>query len=121
MLRTHKLNELNAKNDGEKVVLSGWVFRRRDHGGVIFIDLRDRYGLTQIVFNPKHNKESHEIANKLGREYVIAVKGKVKLRGKDLENPKLKTGQIEVIISDIEIFRIAILQITNKLADAIFV
>ena len=101
--RTVTCGELTKKDVNKEVNLNGWVQARRDHGGVIFIDLRDRYGLTQIVFNPKHNKESHEIANKLGREYVIAVKGKVKLRGKDLENPKLKTGQIEVIISDIEI------------------
>jgi len=71
MLRTHKCNELTAKNIGEKVVLSAWVSNRRDHGGIIFIDMRDRYGLTQVVFDPEDSKESWEIADKFRSEYVI--------------------------------------------------
>ena len=81
----------------------GWVHSSRDHGGIIFIDLRDKYGLTQIVFDPKHDKKLHAEAEKLRREDVIAVKGKVRARGKGLENPKLKTGEIEVLVDELEV------------------
>ncbi len=101
--RTVTCGQLTKKDIKKQVILNGWVQSRRDHGGIIFVDLRDRYGLTQVVFDPKHNKDSHKVAEKLGREYCIAVKGKVRARGKGLENPKLKTGQIEVIIYEIEI------------------
>jgi aspartyl-tRNA synthetase len=103
MYRTHTCGEL-TKNDVKKEVhLSGWNHSRRDHGGIIFIDLRDRYGITQIVFDPKHNKQVHAEAEHLKREDVIKIKGKVRLRGKGLENPKLKTGQIEVLVYELEI------------------
>lgn len=101
--RTITCGKLRKKDVKKEVILNGWMQSRRDHGGIIFVDLRDRYGLTQVVFDPKHNKEAHKTAEHLGREDCIAVKGKVRARGKDLENPKLKTGEIEVIVSEIEI------------------
>jgi aspartyl-tRNA synthetase len=102
MLRTNDCGELRKSHIKKKVELCGWVHSYRDHGGVIFIDLRDKYGLTQIVFEPSHDKESHKIANELRREDVIQVKGTVRSRG-DLVNLKLKTGEIEVLADSIEI------------------
>ncbi len=103
MLRTHTCGELNKKEAGKIVKLTGWVHRRRDHGGIIFIDLRDRYGLTQITFDPDANKEAWKIADKLRGEWVILVKGKVIERPRDMVNKKMATGEIEVEISEIEI------------------
>ncbi len=103
MLRTHTCGELTAKKVKETVTLAGWCHSRRDHGGVIFIDLRDRYGLTQIVLDPSHNKKVHEQGEKLGREWVIAVKGKARHRPKDMVNPKLKTGEVEVLVDELSI------------------
>tara|TARA_Y100000310_G_scaffold340847_1_gene438020 strand:- start:401 stop:2611 length:2211 start_codon:yes stop_codon:yes gene_type:complete len=103
MLRTHTCGELRKKDIKKEVTLSGWLQSARDHGGIIFIDLRDRYGLTQIVFDPKHNKEIHKQAESLGREYVLQVKGKVRARGKGLENPKLNTGEIEVLVDELKL------------------
>ncbi|WP_417912402.1 aspartate--tRNA ligase [Candidatus Electronema sp. TJ] len=87
----------------QEVVLMGWVLRRRDHGGVIFIDLRDRWGITQIVFNPEVNPEPHAKAHQLRSEWVLAVRGKVEARPGDMENPKLKTGAIEIMVSELRI------------------
>ena len=101
MMRTHTCGELRLSDDKKRVSLCGWNHSRRDHGGVIFIDLRDRYGLTQVVFDPSHNKKVHGEAEHLRREDVLLVKGIVRPRGKDLENPKLDTGQIEVFADDI--------------------
>ncbi|PID86301.1 aspartate--tRNA ligase [Candidatus Gracilibacteria bacterium] len=98
MLRTHKCDELSSKNIGEEVTLSGWVSNRRDHGGIIFIDLRDRYGLTQIVFDPEDNKKAWEIADTFRSEFVIKATGKVRARPEGQANPNMKTGEIEVII-----------------------
>ncbi len=81
----------------------GWVLRRRDHGGVIFIDLRDRWGITQVVFNPELNREVHEKAHRLRSEWVLAVRGRVEQRPGDMANPKLKTGTIEVLVSELRI------------------
>ena len=92
--RTHYLNELSAKDVGSEVTLMGWVLRRRDHGGVIFIDLKDIRGITQVVFNPEHNATSHEKASCLRSEFVIAVKGIVKNRPQESINPNLVTGEI---------------------------
>ncbi len=103
MLRTHTCGELRLTNDKKIVSLCGWMHARRDHGGIIFIDLRDRYGLTQVVFDPSHNKEPHKEGEKLRREDVIRITGKIRPRGKGLENPKLPTGQIEIIVDLIEI------------------
>ena len=101
--RTHTCGELTEKDKDKQIILSGWVNSRRDHGGLIFIDLRDRYGLTQITFDPKKSKESWEVANKIRSEYVIRVEGKVVPRPDDLINMKLKTGEIEIEIEKIEI------------------
>jgi aspartyl-tRNA synthetase len=103
LIRTHFCNDLGKDNVGEEVVLMGWVLRRRDHGGVIFIDLRDRKGLTQIVFNPEINPEVHAKAHQLRSEWVLAVKGRVEVRPGDMANPKLATGEIEVLISELRI------------------
>ena len=100
MLRTHKCNELTAKNIGEKVTLSGWVSNRRDHGGIIFIDVRDRYGLTQVVFDPEDNKEAWETADGFRSEYVIKAVWIVRARPEGQANPKMQTGEIEIIIDD---------------------
>ena len=89
---------------GQTVTLDGWVAKRRDHGGVIFIDLRDREGIMQVVFNPARNQEAFEIAEKLRSEYVIQVTGEVAYRGEGLENPNLKTGKFELLVDEVEVF-----------------
>jgi aspartyl-tRNA synthetase len=104
MLRTHTCGELNKKHIGEEAVLAGWVHRRRDHGGIIFIDLRDRYGLAQIKFNPEKNKQAWDKADKLRNEWVIQAKGMVIERPSEMVNEKMKTGEIEVEVRDLEIF-----------------
>ena len=96
--RTHTCGQLRKEDAGSEATLSGWVDTRRDHGGVIFIDLRDRYGKTQVVFNPEHNSETHQQASTLRSEYVIAVKGKVAERPEDMVNPNLDTGAIELFV-----------------------
>ena len=101
--RTHNCNQLGIDNLDQEVTLMGWVLRRRDHGGVIFIDLRDRWGITQVVFNPEINPEVHAKAHRLRSEWVLAVKGKVEARPGDMANPKLKTGEIEVLVSELAI------------------
>jgi aspartyl-tRNA synthetase len=101
--RSHSCNDLAASNVGEIVILMGWVLRRRDHGGVIFIDLRDRWGITQVVFNPEVHAEVHAKAHQLRNEWVIAVKGLVEKRPQDMENPNLKTGAIEVLVDTLRI------------------
>ncbi len=101
--RSHFCNDLSAKNVGEEVTLMGWVLRRRDHGGVIFIDLRDRFGLTQVVFNPERNAEVHAKAHALRSEWVLAVRGRVEHRPEGMTNPNLKTGEIEVYVEELRI------------------
>jgi len=101
--RSHHCNELGIENVAETVTLMGWVLRRRDHGGVIFIDLRDRNGITQVVFNPEINPEVHAKAHRLRSEWVLAVQGKVEPRPGDMANPKLVTGEIEVLVDDLRI------------------
>ncbi len=100
MLRTHKCDELSSENIWEKVTLSGWVSNRRDHWWIIFIDLRDRYGLTQVVFDPEDNKKAWETADKFRSEYVIKATGTVRARPEWQANPKMKTGEIEIIIDN---------------------
>ncbi|MFC2010506.1 aspartate--tRNA ligase [Chloroflexota bacterium] len=100
MLKTHSCGELNKKHIGTKVALAGWVDRRRDHGGLTFIDLRDRDGLVQVVFNPEISKDCHAIADQMRNEYVIRVEGEVTHRPPGTENPKMPTGEIEVIASN---------------------
>lgn len=106
-VKTHDCNSLDHLCVGEFVTLMGWVQRRRDHGGLIFIDLRDREGITQIVFDPQIDSRSHERAHLLRNEYVVAVKGKVRNRPDGMTNPRLRTGAIEVIASDLRILNTA--------------
>lgn len=99
--RTHTCGELRESNIGENVVLNGWVAIRRDLGGVIFIELRDRYGMTQIVFEPSHNQALHEQAKKLRNEFVISVEGKVRRRPEGTENPNVLTGNIDIVADNL--------------------
>ncbi len=101
--RTDNNGVLRLADEGKEVILSGWVHRRRDHGGVIFIDLRDRWGLTQIVFNPEHSPESHAAAEQIRPEWVLSVHGVARPRMEGMANPNLATGEIEVFCDDIEI------------------
>ena len=101
--RSHSCNDLGVENVGEVVTLMGWVLRRRDHGGVIFIDLRDRWGITQVVFNPEIHAEMHDKAHQLRSEWVIAIEGRVEKRPPAMENPNLATGAIEVLVDTLRI------------------
>lgn len=101
--RTHNCNELGLSNVGQEVCLMGWVQYRRDHGGLIFIDLRDLQGLTQIVFAPEVNKQALEEAHVLRTEYVLAIKGVVRKRPEDMVNPNLVTGEIEVAVNEFKL------------------
>src|SRR3989338_8439328 len=101
MKRTHTCGELTAKDVNKKVTLAGWCNSRRDHGGVIFIDLRDRYGITQIVFDPSNDMESHKLAESLRREDVVIAEVSVRNRPSGMENSKIQTGEIEVLINKI--------------------
>lgn len=101
--KSHDCNSLGRNQLDETVTLMGWVQRRRDHGGLIFIDLRDKEGITQVVFDPQHNATAHERAHALRSEYAIAVQGKVRLRPEGMTNPKLKTGEIEIIVKELKI------------------
>ena len=103
MLKTHYCGELKKNLKGTKVTLAGWVDRRRDHGELIFIDLRDRTGIAQVVFNPQISKQCHEIAGQVRSEFVLQVTGEVALRPAGTENLKLPSGEIEVIVSEAEI------------------
>lgn len=103
MKRTHSATELDIEHIGQEVVLNGWVDTRRDHGGLIFIDLRDRSGIIQIVFSPEVNEEAFHLAEKVRNEYVIAVRGKVCRRPEATENPNLKTGKIEIYVEKMEV------------------
>jgi aspartyl-tRNA synthetase len=99
---------LRAGNAGEDVVLRGWVNRRRDLGGLIFIDLRDRYGLTQIVFNPEIQSEAHAVASDVRNEYVLEARGVVRERPEGTKNPRLATGEIEIEVHDLAILNTAL-------------
>ncbi len=101
--RTHTCGELSVDAVDQQVTLAGWVNRRRDHGGLIFLDLRDRYGMTQVVCDPERSPEAHRVASEVRSEYVIQVSGKVVRRLPGTENPQLSTGQIEVAAEDIQI------------------
>ncbi len=103
MLKTHSCGELNKKHVGARVTLAGWVDRRRDHGGLIFIDLRDGQGVVQVVFNPEVSKLCHEIASEMRNEFVVRVSGEVALRPPGTENTKLPTGDVEVIAHNTDI------------------
>jgi aspartyl-tRNA synthetase len=103
LLKTHSCGELNQSHVGLTVELAGWVDRRRDHGGLVFVDLRDRGGIAQIVFNPGVSGAVHSAASEMRSEYVIQVRGEVRIRPKGTENPHLPTGQIEVVATDASI------------------
>ena len=103
MRRTHHCNALSAQDMGNEVVLMGWVLRRRDHGGVIFIDLRDREGITQVVFNPEINPDVHAKAHGIRNEFVLGVRGRVEPRPDGMVNAKLPTGEIEVLVDELKI------------------
>jgi len=103
LLKTHSCGELRKEHVGVSVTLAGWVDRRRDHGGLIFIDLRDREGIVQVVFNPETSKSCHEIASEMRNEYVVRVSGEVALRPPGTENPKVPAGDIEVIAQNTDI------------------
>ena len=102
MLRTNTCGELTNKDDKKEVTLAGWVQNRRDHGGVIFIDLRDRYGLTQVVFNPE-DKDMFKTSDSLRREWVIQIVGKVRPRPDGMKNPNMVTGEVEVVCSKLTV------------------
>ena len=103
MKRTHTCDQLRPDHIAEQVVLNGWVNRRRDHGGLIFVDIRDRYGLTQVVFNPDRAPTAHAIAGDLRAEFVIAVRGEVGARPEGTSNADLATGAIELLVDEIQI------------------
>lgn len=102
-LRTHRCGELTSAQAGQRVVLNGWVQRWRDHGTVMFIDLRDRTGITQVVFNAERNAAAHEAAHDLRSECVVAVEGVVALRPEESKNPNLATGDIELLVDEVEV------------------
>jgi aspartyl-tRNA synthetase len=101
--RTHNCGELRESNIGKAVILNGWVDRRRDLGGVIFIEIRDRYGVTQVVFEPTFNEKAHHSAKELRSEFVISVEGVVRKRPADTDNPDLATGHIDVMVNNLVI------------------
>ena len=103
MLKTHSCGELRPKHEGETVSLAGWVHRRRDHGGLIFIDLRDHDGLVQSVFNPQENADAYAVADSCRGEYVVVAKGTVARRPEGTENASLPTGEIEVRVSEAQV------------------
>ncbi|MCI0547011.1 MAG: OB-fold nucleic acid binding domain-containing protein, partial [Candidatus Rokubacteria bacterium] len=101
--RTHSCGVLRAGDAGQAVTLMGWAFRRRDHGGLIFVDLRDREGLTQLVFNPATDAAAHEVAGRIRAEFVLAAEGTVGRRPPGTVNPHLATGEIEVSVRRLRI------------------
>ena len=101
--RTNFCGTLRKSDVGNDVILNGWVQKRRDFGGVIFVDLRDRSGLVQVVFNPEINEKAHAIGDKVRSEYVLAVKGQVVERDAETVNPNMATGEIEIRVDEIEI------------------
>ncbi|MCH7662699.1 MAG: aspartate--tRNA ligase, partial [Chloroflexi bacterium] len=103
MYKTHTCGELRAEHEGQTVTLAGWVHRRRDHGGLTFIDLRDRFGLVQIVTDPEKSREAHIALAPVRNEWVLQVQGIVRNRPKDMENPDLDTGQIEVEVDTVTV------------------
>ncbi len=102
-MRTHYCTEVTEKNIGEVVTVAGWVNSRRDHGGIIFIDLRDKGGLVQLVADPQDSKEALEVAESVRDEFVLIATGKVRARGEGLENPNLVTGKIEIVLEKLVI------------------
>src|SRR5690242_17118427 len=106
MFRTHTCGELNATHAGQDITLAGWVHRRRDHGPLIFIDLRDRYGITQVVFDAA-NPEAHAVASEARSEYVLQLRGTVRRRPDEAINSNIATGEIEVLAGSATILNAA--------------
>jgi aspartyl-tRNA synthetase len=106
--RTHYCGQVSPADEGQEVTLMGWVQRRRDHGGLIFVDLRDREGIVQVVFNPQHSREAFAVAEGVRGEYVLAVRGVVSRRPPGTENPKIRTGQVEVLAREAEVLNPAL-------------
>src|SRR3954464_8150528 len=102
MMRTHYCGALSSALVGREVALCGWAHRRRDHGGVIFVDLRDREGLAQVVFNPER-KDAFAIAERIRNEYVLKITGSLRRRPEGSTNPDLHSGEVELVASEIEI------------------
>ena len=100
-MRSHYCTELSEENVGQEVTLAGWANSYRDHGGIIFIDLRDKSGLMQLTCDPEDSASSHKVASTIRDEFVLVAKGKVRLRGEGLTNPRLKTGAVEIVISEL--------------------
>jgi aspartyl-tRNA synthetase len=100
-MRSHYCTDLNEENVGQDVVLTGWANNHRDHGGIIFIDLRDKTGLIQLVCDPEDSAQAHKVADSVRDEFVLIAKGKIRHRGEGLVNPRLKTGAIEVVVSEL--------------------
>jgi aspartyl-tRNA synthetase len=105
--RTHYCGDISSADIGNEVCLMGWVQRRRDHGGLIFIDLRDREGIAQLALDPDRDPEAHEKADKVRNEYVVAVKGTISPRPEGTINPKMKTGEVEVEVSELRILNVS--------------
>ncbi|HYB12436.1 MAG TPA: OB-fold nucleic acid binding domain-containing protein, partial [Myxococcota bacterium] len=105
--RTHACGAVDATQVGREVVVAGWVHRRRDHGGVIFVDLRDREGLVQVVFKPEVARAAHERVSHVRSEWVVLVRGVVEHRSPETVNPKLATGAIEITARDLRILNSA--------------
>lgn len=103
MFRSHKLSEINESLSDKSVTLSGFVNRRRDHGGLIFIDLRDRYGIVQLVFDPSESSDDHNLAESLRSEFVIKIEGLVRMRPESMFNPNLSSGKVEVVVKNLVI------------------
>ena len=101
--RSSMLGDITEDSIGSKVILMGWVQTRRDHGGLIFVDLRDRFGLVQLVFNPEKDAQSHKAAHAIRSEFVLAIKGEVAHRPPETENPELKSGKVEVMVTSLKI------------------
>ncbi len=112
-MRTHYCTDLSIKHVGEVVTVAGWANSYRDHGGIIFIDVRDKSGLIQLVFDPSDNAEAHKVADSVRDEFVLVATGKIRPRGEGLVNPRLKTGDIEMVVD--------VLVIENKSAPTPFV
>ena len=105
--RTHTCGALREGDVGSAVILQGWVHRRRDHGGLIFVDLRDRYGLTQATFDPNVSLAAHAVASALRNEFVVSIEGTVRGRPQGTANPNLTTGAIEVVVARVTILNSA--------------
>ena len=103
MIRTHNCGELTKNDISSEVTLSGWIASRRDHGEIIFMDLRDKHGVTQLVFDPDRNKEAHDKAHELRNEYCVKIAGKVSARPEGTVNPNIKTGEVEIEVDKIEV------------------